>query len=292
MRIAFLWDNGTHKVPSWRDGLWKALEIIKESHEVIVLEPRDEIAIHAFKPDVLLFWGALCEDAKNVVVKYPYKKAICFAGGPIEQSNVDGFDMYFVESAINEKELQVLGKPYMRAFGVNEEIFKPVSLPKLWDGAACAAFAAWKRPELFAAALALQGCWVGQKQDHEKWCYEVLEKEGVKILGHQPAEKCARLINSAYCVVNTASLWGGGQRLTLEAMACDIPVIVMSDSPKNCEYVIESGAGLIVEPSVKAIQEAVEKIKGGFKGEGRKYIESKWTGKHYADSLLDGITSI
>ena len=108
MRIAFLWDNGSHKIKKneWDDGLWLALEYIKSwGHEVGYFEPRDTNDIRQFKPDVVLFWGALCEPAAALVKIMPYKKAICFAGGQIDKDNVDGFDLYFVESEINEQEL-------------------------------------------------------------------------------------------------------------------------------------------------------------------------------------------
>ena len=96
-------------------------------------------------------------------------------------------------------------------------------------------------------------------------------------------------------MVNTASYWGGGQRTTLEAMACGIPVIVMSDSPKNCEYVKESGAGLIIEPDPNKIKQAIEDIKGWTdeeKSRGIEYVKGKWTAQHYADSIMEWINDI
>ena len=92
--------------------------------------------------------------------------------------------------------------------------------------------------------------------------------------------------------VNTASLWGGGQRMTLESMACNILPIVMKDSPKNIEYVEESGFGWVVEPNADAIRNAVEKLKDTKTTMGVDYIMSKWTSKHYADNLRKGIESL
>ena len=48
---------------------------------------------------------------------------------------------------------------------------------------------------------------------------------------------------------------------TLEAMACGVPVVCMEDSPKNREYVEESGFGKVVYPNKEEIKRAVEEIK-------------------------------
>ena len=80
--------------------------------------------------------------------------------------------------------------------------------------------------------------------------------------------------------------------MTLEAMACNVPPIVMSDSPKNVEYVEESGYGLVVDPNPEAIRDAIDRLKPVKEHSGRKYIESKWTIQHYADALIKGIKEI
>ena len=80
--------------------------------------------------------------------------------------------------------------------------------------------------------------------------------------------------------------------MTLEAMACNVPPIVMKDSPKNCEYVEDSGIGLVVTPDIYAIREAIEKIKLSPNLAGREYILSKYTGKHYAVALERGLKQL
>jgi hypothetical protein len=64
----------------------------------------------------------------------------------------------------------------------------------------------------------------------------------------------------------------------------------MSDSPKNAEYVIESGAGVVCEPTPEAIRLAIEEAKT--KTGGYEYVQSKWTEKHYADAILKAIGTI
>ena len=294
MRIAFLWEGVQNYRFRLNDGLGEALkELKRRGHEIGYFEPDDEIRIIGFKPDVLLNWGPLCARTTPKVVSYPYKKAICFGGGPIDASNVHGFDLYFTESEINELELTAFGKPWMRAFGINEAVFRPLPLPKRYAACFAGSFARWKRPHLFAEAVGSEGVAVGIFQDHEKDCYEVCQKAGVETHNELPRERVVEFINQSHTVVNPSDVWGGGQRLTLEAMACNILPIVMKDSPKNREYVEDSAFGWITEPNPEAIREAVEKLKGTKTGSmGRDYILSKFTIKHYADALEKGLSQL
>lgn len=295
MIISFIWINGTKPRESgqWNDGLAAAMRLIEKEHTVIY---HDQHSTTWEDCDVILFWEAPCTargeyaDFYNAVRRSHKKKILLFAGGPVDYLDAVGFDLYLVESEINEKEFEAIGLPWMRAFGVNTQVMKPENREKLYDGFMQATFAEWKRHTLFANALGDKGCVAGRLQVNDRQGYYDCQARGVTILEEQPAEKIAELINSSYTVVNTASYWGGGQRCTLEAMACGVPAVVMSDSPKNREYVEESGAGVVCEPSPEAIREAIEiaKTKTG----GYEYVQSKWTEKHYADNILKAICQL
>lgn len=298
MRIAFIWQgfDGRYKY-QWRDGLYAAMHLLEKEHEVRYFDfPLDEI--HDFNPDVVLYWESPCtlrgKDQANyqAVIDLPYKKALLFAGGPVDRQICYGFDLYFVESRISEQEFNALGLPWKRAFGVNTQIFKPMNLEKKRDGIIQATFAGWKRHELFADALGEKGMAVGRVQESDRNGYNRCIERGVEVLGEQPAYRIAELINESHAVVNTAEYWGGGQRCTLEAMACGVPVIVMKDSPKNCEFVEESSGGFIVEPDVDSIRRAIEEVNEFQGSAGLHYVRKHWTERHYADALLEGIASI
>lgn len=296
-KIAFVWQglDGRYKY-NWRDGLYAAMKLIEIEHEVKYFD-FPLTGIEDFNPDVVLYWEAPCtlngENAHNyrAVQALPYKKALLFAGGPVNIRTCFGFDLYFVESKINEEEFEALGLPWKRAFGVNTQIMKPMNLPKKWDGILHATFAGWKRHELFADALGDKGLAVGRVQETDMNGYRHCMERGVQVMDEQTPEELAKLINQSKVVVNTAEYWGGGQRCTLEAMACGVPVIVMRDSPKNCEYVAESLAGAIVEPVPGEIRTVVEVMPDiGFLG--IEYIQDNYTERHYAEAILEGITSI
>lgn len=295
MIISFCWINGTEPRLSgqWNDGLAEAMRLIEKEHTVIY---HDQHSTTWQDCDVVLLWEAPCTakgeyaDFYNAIRKSDKKKILLFAGGPIDFLDAVGFDLYLVESELNEKEFKAIGLPWMRAFGVNTRVMKPETREKKYRGFMQATFAEWKRHSLFANALGVSGCVAGRLQQNDRQGYYDCQERGVTIFMEQPADKIAELINESETVVNTASYWGGGQRCTLEAMACGVPVVVMSDSPKNIEYVLESGAGVVCEPTPEAIREAVEQAKtltGGY-----EYVQSKWTERHYADNIMKAINQV
>lgn len=300
MKIAFIWQGFDGKYGVWRDGLYAAMKLLEQTNEVKYFDTSRVKDIYDFEPDVVLYWEAPCtfagKDRLNywAVQQLPFKKALLFAGGPIKEEWLEGFDLFFVESRINEQEFEALGKPWKRAFGVNTQIFKPEKQPKVFDGVFQATCASWKRHWLGAEALHEKYAVMGRYQETDPTGFMRVREQGGLVLPEQSAEGVNALINASHTVINSSDYWGGGQRSTLEAMAAGIPVIVMEDSPKNREYVEESGFGWVVDPKPQAIKDAVEITKTlNYKGDfGVKYVHSKWTEKHYADALLSGIQSI
>lgn len=294
MRVAFIWQGSSDErvFNHWNDGLRAAMRHIEQVHDVVYREPWDDVN----DCDVLLYWEAPCTanganaEHYNRIRYLDKPKILLFAGGPIEYLNCVGFDLFLVESELNEKEFTELELPWRRAFGVNDDVFKPENVEKLYNGFMQATFAEWKRHSLFAQALGEKGCVAGRLQENDRQGYYDCKAHGVHIFDELSAEDVARKINESCTVVNTASYWGGGQRCTLEAMACNVPVIVMSDSPKNIEYVEESGAGIVCDPTPEAIQKALKNIKDVTGG--RKYIENKWTSRHYAQAILSAIKEV
>lgn len=295
MKISFIWINGTEPRESgkWNDGLSAAMQLIEKDHTVTY---HDQHSTTWEDCDIILFWEAPCTakgeyaEFYNKVRKSDKKKILLFAGGPIDYLDAVGFDLYLVESELNEKEFEALELPWRRAFGVNTKVMKAMNLEKEYIGCHVATFAEWKRHTLFANALGSTGAVAGKLQENDRQGYYDCQDRNVNILGELSYKEVCELMNKSKTVVNTASYWGGGQRETLEAMACNIPPIVMSDSPKNMEYVLESGFGAIADPTPESIHEAIKKTKGMTGG--RKYILSKWTEQHYANAIMSAINEI
>jgi hypothetical protein len=74
-------------------------------------------------------------------------------------------------------------------------------------------------------------------------------------------------------------------------MAMNVPLVVMSDSDKTSEYVIDCGEGLVVPPDPlairEALQESIHKVVNT-----REYVLSKWSEVHYADAIEAGLKKL
>lgn len=291
MKISFIWQGINGRYGHWKDGLWLAMKHLEKEFDVTYHEPTENIPEDA----IVIYWEAPCtinsKDRENYnrIKNLPNKKMLLFAGGPLKKEWVEGFDIVCVESEINAKECEEQGIPHITAFGINEEIFKPTNLEKIYDGIHQGTCASWKRQWLVAEAIGSKGIVVGRFQDTDPYPFKRCEELGTTVLPEQPYEKIAELLNQSLCLLQTSDFWGGGQRATLEAMACNIPVVCMEDSPKNREYVEESGLGLVVPPDPQHIKMAVEEIRNWDKKSGRDYVMSKWTSKHYASKLKEAI---
>lgn len=297
-KIAFVWQGITGRYGVWNDGLRAAMKIIEKKYDVSYHEPSGDIS----GVDAILYWEAPCtingKDSANYlkVRNNPTPKALLFAGGPIKKEWLTGFDHVFVESKLNADELAALGVPHSTAFGVNTDIFFPKPYPKKWDAMHQATCASWKRQSLLALALGEKALIIGRFQESDPAPFELSEKLGAEVRRKEEAPTyISRYLNESYALGQTSDYWGGGQRATLEALACNTPVVCMEDSPKNREYVEESGCGIVVKPDAARIKEAVEEIKTWpeeRKLAGRQYVLSKWTHKHYAENLLEGLDLI
>lgn len=296
MKIAFVWQGFSGRYGQWKDGLYAAMQLIGNDHTVAYFDTDEIDRIYEFAPDVVLYWEAPCTFAGKDRLHYwgiqqlPFKKALLFAGGPIKREWCEGFDLFFVESRINEEEFQALGLPWRRAFGVNTAIFKPEQQPKVFRGAFQATCASWKRHWLLAEAFGNKAAICGRFQSDDPAGFDRARALGAAVFPELSAEGVNALLNMSEAVVNCSDYWGGGQRATLEAMSAGVPVVVMEDSPKNREYVEESQAGAVVAPNPQAIRDVVLTDDMGQRG--RDYVLSKWTERHYADALLAGIQTL
>lgn len=261
-------------------------------HDYVKLSfsPNPAQQVRDFKPDAILFFSDLSRPILGELKDMKCPKAICYSGGRFTDF-IDVPDIIFVESKSYLDWFKSMGKNVVQAFGTNTELFKPYSQPKVWDGFFPATGAAWKRHGLFAESLKEKGLVCGWWQPHEPQCLEVCVKNGTAVLHHQMPESIVYLYSMARTVVITSSDIGGSQRSVLEAMACNVPVIVMADSTMTTEYVRECGQGAIVEPNVPDIRKAVAEWKDRPVNT-RDWILANYSEWVYADKVKEGIISI
>lgn len=302
LTMAFVWDFTVTplQLHSWEDGLREALSLMAEKYEwkirVVTGDNPTEIykEVEKINPDYVLAWGSLDRPsfAGLRTVAPNATLGLCFAGGPTSHPHADNFDIIFVENEVYEKAFAAQGYNVKRAFGTNTNLFIPMPIKKHWIGIYPAAFAKWKRHELFAESLGHDGLAIGKFIPEESEQVQVCIDNGVTVLPEVPYRVVPYFYNQSRVAVITASAAGGSQRAVLEAMACDVPTVVMKDSDKCSEYILDSGIGEVSEPSAEAIGESVAKILANKPKGMRDYVMSKYSADHYCDALHIGLTTL
>ena len=235
--------------------------------------------------------------------KLGIKQAICFAGGQPFGPTWNNFDLFFVESDEYKLKFQAANVDVMTAFGTNTKLYDPkderlVGQAKLFDVCFPATYAAWKRHKLFSEAT--QGlrtvCAGYMYDDHETECWKEPQRGGSFVLPHVPASGLRHLLAASRVCLITSETTGGSQRTVLEAMAMDVPVIVMDDSPKTSEYVLDAiskgyKVGAVVPPDPLGIKRAIYEWEDE-KANGRQYILDTWSEKNYAEQINLGLNKL
>ena len=278
MRIAFVSPYEQHPLDyqwgCWRtgtDGLSSALLLLAadgydlkffrgDNHAELVEE------VYQWKPDVVAVWdsflGIWGPLARPRIPRARF--VLFFGGGPIRRD--DTWDLVFYESVLDGVEIQADGMRGVRAFGTNTDLFRPMKKPKVWDAIYPAAYASWKRQIDFAREYKKKGLLIGHVEEPN--IKDECEKFGVMCLPWVPPWTLVEMINSSKWVHIYADKNGGCQRSVLEALACDLPVTVPEDAPKLLELVMEYEASGLT---------------------GRAFVESRYTARHYADAIRDGL---
>lgn len=225
MKISFVYKL---EDTNWNDGLKKALEVLEEKHEI-----RYHNGTYTnYFCDVAIAWGAFGSWAEKLVSQLPFRKAICVAGGPMDNPRVHDYDIVFVETKWQQELFRKIGVDSKIAFGTNTDIFYDMGLERPIDYLSVGAYAKWKRHEIFKE-LRGRKLAVGymQPNGHEKECYEQLLGDSV-VLPQVSPEALAWLYNQSKTVSVTSTVMGGGERTVLEALACGCRVEVANDNPK------------------------------------------------------------
>jgi hypothetical protein len=313
MKIAFIhdWEVNYEQELTWKDGLSAALKELSSRHEVRLwvegktanIIPHDYFPIHvsptipdnveAWNPDVILFWADCTRPNAEPCSKIGKPMALCFAGGDTKSLNTHLFRHFFVESSVYLDRFTAQGNSASLAFGTNTYLFQPISSQhKIFDAIFPATFADWKRHNLWSAATeGMPACAVGYMYDtHEDYCWKQCQKAGNLTLPHVSAEALRHLYAASRTCVVTSKHTGGSQRTVLEAMAMNVPVIVMDDSDKTTEYVRKVG-GIIVPPEPDKIREAINNVKHEITNT-RDHILKNHSEKTYAAAIESVLTQL
>ena len=318
-KISFVWDwdDYTPQTITWKDGLARAIQILSQKYEVQFLTcgKRNYIVPHeyfdinvstnikadvaSFNPDVILMWGDATRPNAEPLSDLGIPMALCFAGGQPDGPTMKYFDHFFVESEAYKQRFDLMGKSCSIAFGTNTELFKTEGKQqKVFDVCFPATYAAWKRHHIFAKATAgLKVITCGYVIPAEKSCMEYVQASGGFCLPHVSPEALKAVYEASKCCFISSHWSGGSQRTALEAMAMDVPLVVMPDSDKCMEFVQKSGEGFIspmyeekfgVGLDCSKITETIKKAMDS-KVNTRDWVLNNYSEYIYADNLEKGL---
>jgi len=321
VKLAFIWHSEfrTQELLNWQDGLWAALQELGKDWEVRIFVPygdaqvrvgavdieqypRPSQVLEAAKdwgPDAVLAWGGLDRPLHAAVRQLGKPTALCFAGGITKHPNLDCFDLIFVET---DYHIDRIKHPNIRkAFGVNTDIFRPTQWQQPHFMAIMpAAFARYKRYDLFAQAFGTEGLAIGQVQtqrDGSVWegneCHEVCLKYGVAVIPRiTPYYMMPFMYGLAQATVLTSLTYGGGDRAVLESLACGKPVVVCADNEKL--KLIAPEWATVAAPEYLAIRVATEQAiaEARPKAAMHNWVAENYSHLNYAAQLKEGIEGI
>lgn len=237
----------------WCDGMYGAFQVLSEKYNVRVFGyaehpatiKKDNMYIQVthnisslkywldnFAPEYIFGWGTATHPW-NEIQASKAKKILLYAGGAYDDANAQKiFNQIVVENKSDTTHFQ----NSFHAFGTNTKVFRKIEgLQKMFPSLYPATFTLYKRHDLWAKAMPPGSLAVGQMQDHEPQCYEVCADNGHLIMPALPMDAMPMLYAQTQGVCLTPEHDGGCQRAALEAMACNVPVLVTDDS-KAAEF--------------------------------------------------------
>lgn len=243
----------------WQDGLRAAMSLMEIEYNVSYSNVGIDEPLT--KADVYIAWGGFTSKAASAIQNVPGKKILLYAGGLIYPSEVKNYDNILVEDEWTVNQFKRGGVSTILAFGTDTQLFKPMSLPKVWDVMYPAAFASWKRHDKFLEyANGKRALAVGyiQPNNVDREGYNACLEAGIDVLPRVTAEVLVSLYNMSSEIVVTADEIGGGQRTILEALACNVPI---NKDLLNDRLLSVYNKGLLTELDYyKAIKKGVDEL--------------------------------
>lgn len=223
-----------HEIPKpIDDGLHAALRILQSDFEITFA--------HVDRPvftdyDFVLAQGSFTSKVHQVACELPGKKGLLIAG-TADPNNEDKYGVIWYENDWYKPKLT--HKNIYHGFGVNTDVFKCLSLPKMWDFVSVGSFSLWKRHEKLLDKDGLRLA-IGQIQQNNltesMLIIAQLLQGGVMVSDMVASKELCAIYNLADTVYIPAQINGGGERAVLEGRACGSKVLIEKDNPKLREY--------------------------------------------------------
>jgi len=262
----------------WMDGLWAALNEIDNDLEggfevsKLNLYKNETSKIDIKKYDFVLGWGAFGSPAdifiqnRKAELEGKIKTGLCIGGVSARPSGALSYNVLFYETKWYRPQID-FHPNIVHAFGINDLIFnkEPIvnlggmafALPIVWDYLGVGAFAKWKRWDRMKKKSGIRMV-VGEYQEgNEEESLEIIRdliRSGIMVSPMVHPIDLANFYKWSGCVYIPADIYGGGERVVMEAKACGCRVEIEDDNPKLKE---------ILEGPVVTHKEYARKLKEG-----------------------------
>ncbi len=256
-------------------------------------------ALTEWRPDAVVckdFWNPVNSMVYNALPQA--EKLLIFCGGELKPPAFH-VDRVMVASEAMAQVLRVRGyrgEIVPRAFGVNCDLFQPSDVPKQYDLLYVADWRENKRQELLLdvmARKAMRVCFLGAQhgiynQEYFDKCMRRAARLGVRdrmiLVDRMPGHETVKYYQQARAAIHLGLKTEGGARSPLEAMACELPVIVTTDCLSNCSRIEHLTEGFHAEPTAAALAHACNymlnnpAISREFGQAGRRKVLTLWHG--------------
>lgn len=230
-RIAFIYYH--NPIYDWEDGLREVIKKLEKYFEIDYINLFEEKWIKN-DYDLYLGWGAINSPADNYIRLYKFKPAMLFvAGCVLDENKFNYYDNLFIETRWFFEKVKTKNKTL--AFGYNNKIYKRINDKEIIrdiDYIYPAAFASWKRHDLFVRNTSGKRIAIGEIQKNDRDCIEICRNNGVIVLNYVHPKFLAYLLNCSKNVYIPSEIMGGGERAVLEGLACGCNVIVENEKLK------------------------------------------------------------
>lgn len=236
----------------WHDGLWAAIELLKQDFEIKYWNVRDNVQQPAFTPDFILGWGAFNSGIDKYLSTYndtSYRAfdskhtpiGLCIGGNAFPPRGAENYDVLFYETNWYKNQIKD-HKNIVHAFGVNTAIYRRRTIERrLYDWIGVGSFSLWKRWEYMTGKAGLKlvvGEYQKENRQESNQIVDYLVANGVMVSDMVAPEDLALMYNHAARCYIPADINGGGERAVLEARACGIKVEVEKDNLKLQELAV------------------------------------------------------
>jgi glycosyltransferase involved in cell wall biosynthesis len=239
------------KYTNWEDGFTKAMKLLENQYNItwINLYDRRPSVDELNDYDFLIVkscWNWIVDKYVRGLNNLETRRGIVISCSIKPKKEWTWYyDVLWYETEWYKKEINFFKNKFL-AFGINDDVFKPMSLEKKYDVLSIGALTSYKRFEKLNDLEGNKKIIIGTINTND---FEVVKSKldkSIEIIDYLSQAELAKYINESKLIYIPSELQGGGERAVLEAMACGVEVKVEEDNYK-LKSLLEKGKPMLIE---------------------------------------------